>query len=58
MNLGLVRCTKQVVIVAHYFLISADEHERQIIRFVWIELMKLQHMLDVVQIDEFIYYSI
>ena len=38
-NVGFVRCAKEVVVIAHHFLISADQHERQIVRFVRIELV-------------------
>ena len=54
-NLRLVRRAEEVVIVAHHFLIRADQHERKVVHLVRVEFVQLEHLLHVVQIDEFIY---
>ena len=53
-NLGFVRRAEQVVIVSHHFLVSADQHEREIVGLVRVELVQLQNLLDVVQVNEFV----
>src|ERR1051326_4461192 len=54
MNVCFVRRAKQVVIITHRFLVSPDEHERQIIRLVRIQRVQFEHLLHVVQIDELV----
>src|SRR6266852_4407726 len=51
-NLRFVRRAEQVVIVSHYLLVSAYQHEREIVRLVRVQLMQLEHLLDVVEVNE------
>ena len=57
-NLSFVGRAKQIVIIAHDFLVSPNQHEGQIIRFVRLDLVQLQDLLDVMQVDELIDYSV
>ncbi len=51
-DLRFVRRAEKVVIVAHHFLISTDQHEGEIVSLVRIDLVEFQHMLNVMQVDE------
>ena len=42
-NVRFVRHTEQIVIIAHYFLIGADEQHRQIIRLARFQLMQFEN---------------
>src|SRR6185503_14357026 len=53
-NVRFVRRAEKIVIVAHRFLVRADQHERKVIRFVRIQRMQLEHLLHVVQIDKLV----
>src|SRR5438270_874138 len=57
-NLRFVRRAEQVVVVAHYFLISPDQHEGEIISLVRIDLVELQYMLNVMQVDELVDHTV
>ena len=57
-NLGLVGRAEQVMVVAHDFLISAHQHEGEIVRLVRVEFVQFQHLLNVVQIDELIDHAV
>ena len=54
MNLRFVRRAEQVVVVSHHLLIRADQHEGEIVRLIRIQLVQLEHLLDVVQVNEFV----
>ena len=53
-NVRFVRHTEKIVVVAHHFLIRADQHHRQIIRFAFDEFVQRQNFFDIVQINEFV----
>ncbi len=57
-NLCFVRRAEKIVIVAHHFLISTDQHESHIVGFVRLELVQLEDLLYVVQVDEFVDHAI
>ena len=44
MYVRLVRSAKKIVIVSHHFLVRANQQERQIVRLLRIEGVKLQHL--------------
>src|SRR5687767_8261683 len=54
-DMSFVRSSKKVVIVAHHLLISSHEHYGEIVRLVRAELMKFEHRLDVVEVDELVH---
>ena len=58
MDVGFIRCAKEVVVIAHRFLISADQHEREIVGLVRIDLVQLEHLFDVMQVDEFVDHAV
>ena len=53
-NLRFIWSAEKIVVIAHHFLVSADQHKGEIIRFFGVELMQLKYLLYVVQIDELI----
>ena len=57
-NLRFVWRAEQVVIVAHHFLVSTDQHEGEIVSLVRIDLVEFQHMLNVMQVDELVDYTV
>src|ERR1043166_7439517 len=57
-NVGLMRHSKKVVVIAHNLLIRTDEHHRQIVTFALCELMQFENRLYVMQIDKFIYNTV
>ena len=58
MNLGFVRGAEKVVIIAHHFLICANQSKGEIIRLAGNQLVQFQHVLHVMQVDELVHHAV
>src|SRR5215204_2681473 len=54
-DVRLVRRAEEVVVVAHHFLVGADQHEGDVVGLVLDERVQLQHLLHVVEVDELVH---
>jgi hypothetical protein len=53
-DVSLMRNTEQVMVISHNFLICANKHYCEVVRFVLRQLVEFEHGFHIVQVHELI----